>query len=40
MEERGMACLGKDKCSDWREGGTFDWGNEVGFQLSALLAFE
>lgn len=40
MEECGMACLGKDRRSHWGEGGTFDWGNEVGVQLSALLAFE
>lgn len=40
MEERGMACLGKDKCSEWGEGGKFDERNKIGVQSSALLAFE
>lgn len=35
-----MACLEQDKCSDWGEGGKFNWGSEVGVQSSALLAFE
>lgn len=28
MGERGMACLGEDKGSNWGEGGKFDFGGQ------------